>query len=206
MLDDGNLRTAFADFFRVDARRDRARRPEDGDGVGVVLLRILRRRHRPRRLRRGLDGRGDNAEHVVRASPAAFRQPLLLQATQRYRRRRVAAEQRQLGAAREQVFDTAARIIDDLFRWPVAVGHVRVVSEIDEVDGFVPLDEGAQDGKSAEARIKNADHGPSVCDAGRRTSTPAEGHSAASDGDLLGVLPSASCSFKLCSVGIDTVL
>ena len=135
MLDDGDLRTAFADFFRIDAGGYRARRSEDGDGVGVVLLRILRRGHGPRRLRRGLDGRGDDAEHVVRSGPAAFRQPLLLQTTQRYGRRRVAAEQRQLGAAREQVFDAVARIIDDLFRWPVAVGHMRVIGEIDEVGG-----------------------------------------------------------------------
>ena len=40
--------------------------PKTATDVGVVLLRILRRRHRPRRLRRGLDGRGDDAEHVVR--------------------------------------------------------------------------------------------------------------------------------------------
>jgi hypothetical protein len=40
----------------------------------------------------------------------------------------------------------------------------------------------------------------------RRRQRAAGGYSAASDGDRLGVLLSASCSFKLCSVGIDTVL
>ena len=107
LLHDRDLRAAFADFFRIDAGRNRARRAEDGDRVGVVLLRILRRGHRPRRLRCGLDRRRDDAEHVVCAGPAALRQPLLLQPAQRYGRRRVAAEQRQLGAAREQVFDAA---------------------------------------------------------------------------------------------------
>ena len=75
----------------------------------------------------------------------------LLQTTERYGRRRVAAEQRQLGTAREQVFDAGARILDDLFRWPVAVGDMRVICEINEVGGLVPLDKGAQNGKSAEA-------------------------------------------------------
>src|SRR6185312_14014962 len=42
LLNDGDLRAAFADLLRVDAGSDRSRRPEDRDGVGIVLLRVLR--------------------------------------------------------------------------------------------------------------------------------------------------------------------
>ena len=74
LLHDRDLRAALADFLRVGVRGDRARGAEHGDDVGVVLLRILRRGHRPRRLRGGLDRRRDDAEDVVARpsrSPAA---------------------------------------------------------------------------------------------------------------------------------------
>ena len=133
LLHHRHLRTALADLLRVDVRGDGARGAEHGDQVGVVLLRILRRRHGPRRLRGRLHGRRDDAEDVA-PRPAADRQPVLLQRARGHAGRRIAAEQHQPAAAPEQRVDAVARQRDDLVGGPVAVGHVAVVAEIDEAD------------------------------------------------------------------------
>src|SRR5919109_4243481 len=55
LLHDLRSRAALADLLAIDLRGNGAGRAKHGDKVGVVLLRILRRRHRPRRLGGGFD-------------------------------------------------------------------------------------------------------------------------------------------------------
>ncbi len=87
----------------------------------------------------------------MRTGPTGVGQPLLLQAAKRDGCCRVAAQEDKLGAASEEVFDAILCVVDDVLGGLIAVGHVGVVGEIDEVGGLEPLDERAQHGQSAEA-------------------------------------------------------
>ena len=85
------------------------------------------------------------------AAPLARRQPLLLQVAGGYGGGRVAAEQDELAAAREQRLDARPREIDDLRRRTVAVRYVGVVAQIEKGLVGEAVDERAQHRQSAEA-------------------------------------------------------
>jgi hypothetical protein len=73
--------------------------------------------------------------------------------------RRVAAENDQFAAAREQALDGDPRQLDDLLGGPVAVGDVGVVAEVDERKlGEAPCQRG-KNGKPAEAGVEDTYHG-----------------------------------------------
>ncbi len=159
LLHDRDARAALADLLGIDVGGDRARRAEHGDAVGQELLRILRRGDGPGRLGCGLDGGGDDAHHVVAlGAPAGARQPGRLQAAGGHGRRRVAAEDDELAALREQRLDAGAGEIDDLLRRAVAVGDVGVVAQVDEREVRKALGQRGQHRETAKPRIEDANH------------------------------------------------